>query len=232
MSINLAGNEFEFEALQQAHNYRRAIYRQFTPFIQGDIIEIGCGVGQFTNLLAGHPKASRVAGLEPDQHFHHQFQSDHPHLELIKGFAQDLTSRWDTIISINVLEHIEADQLELNQFQEILNPGGKLCILVPARPEIYAPIDATFGHFRRYTKTNLAQKLTQARLNIDHIQYFNPLGYLSWLIMCKLFRSQKFSATNVRIFDRYILPTSLALGTLTSNPIGQSLIAIATKKSV
>ena len=147
------------------------------------------------------------------------------------GTAQEVPGQWDCIICVNVLEHIKDDQGEIETYKRLLKVGGHLCIFVPARQEIYAPADAKFGHFRRYSKGQLRQRAETAGLRIMNLDYFNPIGYLTWLVACKWMGRRSFSLGNIKLFDRYILPVSLVLGRWLGQPIGQSLILVAAKPS-
>jgi SAM-dependent methyltransferase len=147
----------------------------------------------------------------------------------LKGTAQDVPGQWDCIVSVNVLEHIEADEQEIAKYKVLLRNGGHLCLFVPARQEIYASVDAKFGHFRRYSREDLQRKLRAGGFQVVTLDYFNPIGYVTWLVACKWLGRQSFSLGTIKIFDRWILPVSLALGRALGNPIGQSLILVARK---
>ena len=100
--------------------------------------------------------------------------------------------------------------------------------VVPARPEIYAPIDRDFGHFRRYTRPELRRKLVAAGFEVRRLNYFNFVGYFAWWLNFCLLKKRQFEQAKVRFFDRMIFP---AVHTLESSiirpPVGQSLIAVA-----
>jgi SAM-dependent methyltransferase len=227
--INHSGNEFEFAALSEARNYRKAIASIFRPFVTGETLEVGCGIGQFTQDLQQLSPGAKITGLEPDPAFHSDFTRNNPTITLFKGTAQQIGGSWDCIVSVNVLEHIEEDVREIQTYQRLLRKGGHLCIFVPARQEIYAALDAKFGHHRRYSKAQLKGRLEQGGLQVVLLEYFNPVGYISWFIVCKLMQRKSFSVGSVQLFDRWILPASLALGRVSGNPIGQSLILVAKK---
>jgi SAM-dependent methyltransferase len=227
--VNLAGNEFEFGPLSEARNYRRAILSVFGPFARGSTLEVGCGIGQFTQDLRNFSPGAKITGLEPDPAFHGHFRENNPGVPLLNGTAREVGGQWDCIVSVNVLEHIKDDAGEIQTYQQMLKSGGHLCMFVPARQEIYSPVDAKFGHFRRYSKPQLRSRVEAGGLRILTLQYFNPIGYFSWLVACKLLRRQSFSRGSITLFDRWILPVSLAVGRMLGNPIGQSLIVVATK---
>ncbi len=227
--VNLAGNEFEFGPLGEARQYRRAILSIFGPSLGGEILEVGCGVGQIVKDLRRFSPGARITGVEPDPSFHPQFRQNNPDVALFSGTAREISGQWDCVVCVNVLEHIKDDRGEIEVFNHLLKPGGRLCLFVPARPEIYAAVDAKFGHYRRYSKRQLQSLLEAGGFHTDRIEYFNPIGYFTWLVACKLLGRQQFSLASIRLFDRWILPVSLALGRLLGNPIGQSLIAVASK---
>src|SRR6202011_1380997 len=106
---------FEFEALKYAVNYRQAVFNEFAPFLNGEILEVGAGIGQMTELLQRHRPSTRLRCIEPSVEFcaHHRHQF--PDVDLVCGTIHDLPAgTWcDTIVSINVLEHIEEDSNEL-----------------------------------------------------------------------------------------------------------------------
>jgi len=103
-----------------------------------------------------------------------------------------------------------------------------LCLFVPARPEIYAPIDGDFGHFRRYAKPELREKLISAGFEILNLRYYNFVGYFAWWLGFCLLKKRGLGPTSVRFFDRFIFPAVYGLETkICAPPFGQSLLAMA-----
>ncbi len=223
--------DFEFAALNEARNYRQALIREFGPSLRGDVIEIGAGIGQITGLLRRLPQISRLLSIEPDATFAARFREAQPEAELIEGTIEQAPAGadWDGILSVNVLEHIQGDEAELARYAKALSARhGVLCLFVPARPEIYAPIDKDFGHFRRYTRPELRRKLRAAGFTIERLTYFNWVGYFAWWFNFCLLKKREFEITKVRAFDRFIFPLVHAIeSSLARPPFGQSLLAIA-----
>src|SRR5665213_3414367 len=171
-----ATNNFEFDALREARNYREALIREFSPFLKGNAIEIGAGIGQITELLRGLPAIGQLQAVEPDPEFCAMFRRALPAQKLIQGTIEDMPAGTDldSILSINVLEHIREDEAELCRYHKLLQKrNGTVNLFVPARQEIYAPIDADFGHHRRYSKPELKRKLEQAGFEIVRLRYYN-----------------------------------------------------------
>src|SRR3954463_13765433 len=223
--------DFEFAALAEAKNYRRALFTEFREALKGDVIEVGAGIGQMTEQLLMLPAVRRAIAIEPDGGFCAKFRERLPKIELIQGTVADLPpdSACDAIICINVLEHIGEDSAELRSFAKLLRTRrGALCLFVPARPEIYAPIDNDFGHFRRYTYHELRDKLVEAGFTIERLHYFNFVGYFAWWANFCLLKKRQFEVEKVRAFDRVIFPVVHALESkILRPPFGQSLLAIA-----
>ncbi len=230
-NANAATADFEFRALQEARNYRQSIVREFAPYLTGEVAEVGAGIGQVTSLIRQLPQVRSVLAIEPQPEFVAQHRQLCPGHAVLEGTVKDLppNSQFDGIVSVNVLEHIEFDREELRSYYRLLAPRkGSLCLLVPARPEIYAPIDKDFGHFRRYLRQELREKLESAGFQIQRLYYFNWAGYFAWWLTCKVLKKRTFDAGAVRLYDRVIFPwVFLMESRLMRPPIGQSLIAIA-----
>lgn len=224
-------NDFEFAALNEARNYRAALFKEFGGHLKGNVLEVGAGVGQMTEHLVSLPGVQRALAVEPDPAYCKRHRADFPSHEVLEGTAADVPpgDAWDAILSINVLEHIREDEAELQRYARMLRERrGVLCLFVPARPEIYAPIDKDFGHFRRYTRTELRRKLTANGFEMLRLNYFNCVGYFAWWLNFCLLKKRTFEQAKVRLFDRAIFPTVHALESgFIRPPFGQSLIAIA-----
>ena len=226
-----ATEDFEFAALAEARNYRQALFCEFAPFLKGEVIEVGAGIGQMTEPLVHLPAVTHALAVEPDPEFCARHRAQFPTHQILEGTAADLPpgTAGDAILSINVLEHIEDDQAELKRYAALLGPrNGALCLFVPARSEIYAPIDKDFGHFRRYARPALKAKLRAAGLSIVSLHYFNCAGYFAWWLNFCVLKKRSFERQKVRLFDRAIFPLVHAVeSNLVRPPFGQSLIAVA-----
>jgi SAM-dependent methyltransferase len=226
-----ATEDFEFAALNEARNYRSGLLREFGADLGGRVLEVGAGIGQITTELRARPGVREVVSVEPEPRFCERFRANLPHQRLICGTAADVGDdlRWNAILSVNVLEHIGEDEAELNRYQRLLSgERGALCLFVPARPEIYAPIDRDFGHFRRYTRPELRTKLERAGFRMERLRYFNWVGYFAWWLTFCVLRRRGFDYASVRFFDRVIFPVVHAIESrVMAPPFGQSLLAVA-----
>jgi SAM-dependent methyltransferase len=224
-------DDFEFAALREAVNYRAALVAEFAPWLRGSVVEVGAGIGQISSSLAALPAVREVVAIEPEARFCREFRRLHPQMKLVEGILDDLDPAQvcDAILCVNVLEHIRDDDRELAKFhQRLAARRGHLCLFVPARQEIYAPLDKDFGHYRRYDRAGLREKLELAGFQIIRLNYFNFAGYFAWWLNFCVRKQRKFEAGAVRFYDRAIFPLGHWLESrLTRPPIGQSLIAMA-----
>lgn len=226
-----SSGDFEFAALSEARNYRAALVRDFAPHLRGRVIEIGSGIGQVTTDLLRLPALDSLLCIEPDAGFCAAFRDRHPSQPLLEGTIADAPGGdgWNAILSINVLEHILDDARELSIYRRLLAVReGCVCLFVPARPEIYAPIDRDFGHHRRYIRPELERKLALAGFDVVSLRYFNVAGYFAWWLNFRVLQRRHFDVASVRAFDRTIFPLVHALETrVCAPPFGQSLMAVA-----
>lgn len=222
--------EFEFEPLEHARNYRQALMREFAPHLRGQVLEVGAGVGHMTELLVRQPGVERVVAVEPEPAFHSRLRKILPAQSVVGGSVRDVREdRWNAVVCVNVLEHIQEDEAELFAYSSLLRrERGSLCLFVPARRELYAPIDRDFGHHRRYHRPELARKLQQAGFDIVRLNYFNSVGYLIWWWNFKILKNRQFDRAKVIAFDRLIFPLIHGFESrLFRPPLGQSLLAVA-----
>ena len=233
-NAHATNDDFEFAALMEAKNYRGALLDSFTEYLRGGVLEIGAGVGQMSREFRKLPAVERFVAVEPDERFLQHLRQALPAESILAGTVHDLSpGAWDAIVSINVLEHIERDEAELALYSDLLAARrGHLCLFVPARQEIYAPLDKDFGHFRRYSSKELRAKLDRAGFDILTLRYYNLPGYFAWWFSFCLLKERGFDAKAVRFYDRAIFPMVYwAERNLCRPPIGQSLHAVVRARS-
>jgi SAM-dependent methyltransferase len=225
-----AAKQFEFEPLEYARNYRQALVAEFSPFLRDSVLEVGAGVGHISALISRLPQVRRLVALEPDPQFHPRLRQVLPEGAVLGGTIDQVQEdSWSALVCVNVLEHIEDDRRELENYRARLRrQNGCLCLFVPARQELYAPIDRDFGHYRRYSRPELAEKLTRAGFEIRRLHYYNSLGYFIWWLNFKTLKNRKFDRSKIVVFDRFIFPVVHWLESkIMYPPFGQSLLAVA-----
>lgn len=221
---------YELEIMANAHNYRRELLRIFEPWLGSRVLEVGAGIGFFSELLVARPDSEHLCIVEPDPICRAAIEKRGIKAELHGGTAFSLPDsvQFSSVVSSNVLEHIEDDAAEIRRYFDLLEPGGYFCLFVPARSELYAPVDQKFGHYRRYDRVGLRNLLEQAGFQVKQIHYFNLIGYFLWWLSFVALRRTTFNPSMVRLYDRWIFPiSSFFERRIMAPPIGQSLRVIA-----
>lgn len=225
----------DLEAMSFAQNYHKWILEEITPFVGKHLAEIGAGVGNFSDFLLGLDIESLNA-YEPSANMYHYLEkkfststSVTTHNCFFETVAEQYQNHFDSVIYINVLEHVEDDIQSLIQAQNTLKQDGHIIVFVPALPFLYSDLDKSVGHFRRYTKSSLIETATSAGLEVDSVKYFDIAGIIPWYIAFVL---MKHTATtgNVSLYDKLIIPVMKKLEQTITPPIGKNLLMIAHKK--
>ncbi len=224
---------FELEVLARMPNYYDWIMETFVPFVRGHVVEYGAGMGTISQQLA--PLAERLTLVEPSTNLvgilRGKFRDD-PKVEVDVDSLEEHAARIgaaavDTVVMVNVLEHIEDDCQALADLFRILRPGGRLLIFVPALHSLMSKLDLMFGHFRRYHRTDLAEKVAKAGGEVEFCRYFDFLGILPWFFLNKLMRATTFNPRFVHFHDKFVVPVSRAAERVILPPIGKNIILIA-----
>lgn len=198
------------------------------------VLEVGCGLGNFTERLLDR---ELVIGIDIDANCiaHHQSRfAGQPQIRsqvldaLDPAFLRLRDERIDSIVCLNVLEHIEQDQTVLERMQQVLPPGGCVVLMIPAFMALYGPIDHHLGHYRRYTRAGLIETASRAGLRPRLLHYMNSVGFFGWWLNSKM-RRQEQSEAQIATFDNYVVPVMAHLEGWVRPPFGQSLFAVLEK---
>jgi SAM-dependent methyltransferase len=224
----------ELDAVAEAKNYYDWIVDCFAAHIGRRCVEAGAGIGTVSQLVLDRASPRTLTLIEPAANnlpaLRERFAGD-SRVSVYHGYLEDLTSSLesDSIIAVNVLEHVEKDDEFLKASFSILAPGGSLLLLVPACPALFGSLDRAFDHFRRYTKSGLHDSIVAAGFEIETIHYLNMVGVAAWFVSGRILRRATLGRGQVRFYDRWIIPVVRRLESLISAPIGQSVMAIARK---
>jgi SAM-dependent methyltransferase len=222
----------ELGLFMNATNWKRYWAGRLKPFVHGRVLDVGAGLGaSFDYLSEG---ATHWTCLEPDQTLCTQLEARlarHPRPPSVRcGTLDTLGSeeRFDSIVYIDVLEHIEHDREQLERAARHLEPGGALLVLSPAMPSLYSPFDRSVGHFRRYTKDAL-KRLSPAGLRIKNWFFLDGLGVLASLF-ARLARRSAPTQAQIMIWDRTIVPVSRITDVITSSWFGRTIVMVWVKE--
>lgn len=213
--------------------YNRWIWERMQPFVGQRVLEVGAGSGTMTRFLYGR---ELIVATDKETPYLDRLRNAFrrrpgiivERLDLDSDETLDL-SRYslDTVTLINVLEHTNDDQAALRRVNQMLVPGGRVIVFVPAGKELYGSLDRGIGHQRRYERDELIEKLKAAGFELEHVSYQNRISRIAWRINSKLLGRTALPSAQSRLFDYFVPLFRFLEGECP--PIGLSLIAVGRK---
>ena len=229
----------DLEAMSFAVNYHRWIFEEISVYLGKNIIEVGAGIGSFSQMLL-ESDPDTLTLVEPSGMYEQlaaAFAEDGRRTKIglynaiFAQVADEIVSNEppDSIIYINVLEHVEDDRHELKLIHKSLKDGGKCILFVPALQALYGNFDKKLGHFRRYGKRELEQKCAEVGLKLLRSTYFDFAGVLPWFVKYRILRSEVLGGGAVEAYDRLVVPIFKRIESMVKVPIGKNILLIAEK---
>lgn len=231
----------DLESMLFANNYHNWILDEFRPYLGQNYIEVGAGTGLFSELLLKE-KPKTISLIEPSEMFNYLRKNINQvetktEISFYQAFFTQVANtivkekKIDSIIYVNVLEHIEDDLEELKTIYKTLSKGGKCFIFVPALMSLYGNFDKSIGHYRRYSKNELEDKCISSGFEIVKLKYIDFAGIIPWFIKYKIFKSSSLNASSVKLYDKVAVPLVKSFERLIPALIGKNLLLIAQKNT-
>jgi 2-polyprenyl-3-methyl-5-hydroxy-6-metoxy-1,4-benzoquinol methylase len=225
------------ELFAETPQLNRWIYGKLAPHVRGDVLEIGSGIGTLSRLIvADLANDARVVLSDNDPTYLSALSTAFADDRRVSVVPYDLEGlpppaiaerRFDTILAVNVVEHVANDRALIATLTELLAPEGHLLVYVPACPFAFGALDRALGHYRRYTSGDLQRLLAGAGLATEAHRYVNLLGLIGWLMTGKVLRRERLGRSGVMLFDRLI--PLVMMEDRVNLPIGLGLYAVARK---
>ena len=229
----------DLEALADLPHYVGWILRGFADHLHVRVLEVGSGTGNFSAQYVD--RVEEAVLLEPAQNLYPTLASrfaDKPYVRPVCGLLEEWMERpaslggpgsapFDAAVMVNVLEHIEDDRGTVERLGDLLRPGGKLLIFVPAVRWLYGSLDARVHHYRRYSWHGLKRLIRRTGLELLRLRYFDLAGVFPWLIAGRVLKRQSFSAGAAKTYDRAIVPVASRLERWLRLPLGKNLLCVA-----
>ena len=222
-------------------HYNQWIYEALAPFAGPRILEVGCGIGNMTAFFLESELLVAIDRLQASVLLTRKRYPGRANLKVLQGDISDsaLPARLqpfdiDTVLCVNVLEHIEDDVEALRHMWQILQSDGHLLLLVPAGSYMFGALDEALGHFRRYDRVGLKQIVQQAGFQPIQLRYMNLAGIPGWWLNSRVLRRDLLPEGQLHWFNRlapFFIRSERALRRVWDVPAGQSLICIAQKKA-
>jgi len=222
----------ELLLFKHAVNWKNYLRRHIQEYLLGDVLEVGAGIGSTTRCLCDG-RQRRWVCLEPDQRLAEDFRrslTSEPlpmTVEIINGTLTELNSdqKFDALLYIDVLEHIEKDAEELKRAAYFLKPQGVIIVLVPAHNWLFTHFDRTIGHYRRYCKRSL-RAVAPNNLSEEKMDYLDSVGLFASLGNRLFLRRAMPNLRQISFWDSYLVRCSVWVDPLFRNAIGKSVLAV------
>lgn len=218
---------------ESAPNYLGWIADMIEPYLGRKVLDLGAGIGAVTGryavgreVVACDRSDTCVAAL------HRRFK-DTPNVTVIQGDLtelSDMEERFESVVMLNVLEHIEDDVGVLLSLRALLQPGGRIIIYVPALNMLYGKMDRKLGHYRRYSKRGVRKIAADAGLEIATLRYVNALAIPGWLAFSRS-NTDRTYGPSLSVWDRSGVPLTRAIEERVPVPVGLNLLAVFTSRS-
>jgi len=237
--------EFDAEGLEtlqvisDAGNFNQWTFDTISPFCSGKIIEIGSGIGNISEcfiregydltisdirknyrdfLKNRFPEISLQNKILPIDLVHPDFEIEYQHL----------VGKFDTVFSLNVIEHIEDDLQAVANCKKLLRTGGKLITLMPALQSLYNNFDKELFHFRRYNRKTMRALFEKNDMRVIKTFYFNSGGIVGWFISGSILKNKIIPANQMKVFDKMV-PLFRLTDKLLMKSVGLSVICVGQK---
>ncbi|WP_276480749.1 class I SAM-dependent methyltransferase [Paraflavitalea pollutisoli] len=227
------------ERFAAATRFNRWMFNTIRPYCKGHVLEVGSGIGNISELFLEHGFSLTASDLRDTYcEYLRKRLGQLPGLKdvisvdleapYITTQCPQLLGQFDTVVALNVIEHIENDGLALANCWQLLKPGGNLVMLVPAYQALYNKFDEELGHFRRYSARTQRLLLRQSGYEVAHQQYFNLAGIFGWMVNGQLLKKRLIPRKQLMLFDK-LMPVIRLADILSFRAFGLSTIAIGRK---
>jgi len=213
---------------ENSPNYLAWIADLIRPHLGDSVLEVGAGIGSITRLYAqGRRVVATDLSTDCVAAMEDRFRSS-PNITVLRSDLRETAAndeRFDSIVMVNVLEHIEDDAGALALLTRRLKPGGSIVVYVPALNGLYGPWDRKVGHFRRYSKWRMRAIAREAGAELTELRYVNALAIPAWIAFSRT-DVVKAQARSLSLWDRTGVPISRAIETRFRPPIGLNILAV------
>jgi ubiquinone/menaquinone biosynthesis C-methylase UbiE len=205
------------------------------PFLGKNILEIGSGIGTFSKFIIAQERTVTLSDLN-DNYINDlkEKYKENPLVSVLQADAEKIDEavngkKFDTVIAVNIIEHLENDDEALKRIKKILLPGGRLVFIVPAHELLFSEFDKKIGHFRRYSRNELERRLIEKGYTIEFIEFMNAISVFGWFFSFKLLKRVTMPTLQVRIADA-LIPFIGFFEKFIKVPFGLSIFCVAKVK--
>jgi glycosyltransferase involved in cell wall biosynthesis len=198
-------------ALSAAPRFNRWMADTIRPYVGERVLEIGSGIGNLSRALLPGKKRYVATDINPEHLA--RLAARFPHRMNLEAHFCDLTrpsdferfsNSMDTVICLNVLEHVEDDPMGLANIYSALDRGGRAIVLVPEGQSVFGTIDVALGHFRRYSEEELSKKMEAAGFQVERVLRFNRVSRFPWYVSGRILKRTSLDWNQMQVYDRMV----------------------------
>ncbi len=224
------------DVIAEAKQFNAWMYQTIKPFCKGSILELGSGIGNISAFFLQQNEDLTLSDIRPKYcdvlkakfgQPEKVIQLDLTHPDFKNVYAAHL-ARYDSVFALNVVEHIQDDKRAIQNCYELLKPGGKLTILVPAYQALYNRFDRELEHYRRYNADALTSLISSCRFSEVQSTYFNFIGIIGWYVSGKIQGNKTIPKGQMSLYDK-LVPLFKLIDKCIFNKIGLSVIGTGSK---
>ena len=221
----------ELEAFDKAKFWRGYIHFLVKKYLGKNVLEVGAGIGSFTKIYKD--KTKNITLTEVDPYNHKTLVSKFKNIKKInvfKKYTSKIKGKYDTLLHLNVLEHIKNDKKELDNCLKLISSKGFIIILVPAHQKLFSKFDKAVGHFRRYNKKFFVNYKNN-KIKSKKIFYLDSCGMILYFLN-SFFKSNEIYPSKFKIFiwDKIFTPITFFLDYFLFYKVGKNILCIIEKK--
>jgi 2-polyprenyl-3-methyl-5-hydroxy-6-metoxy-1,4-benzoquinol methylase len=228
------------DSIAQAGRFNQWMFQTVAADTRGEVLEIGSGIGNISAYFVKNNRPISVSDMRPEycEFLKNKFSGvrnfrDVHQIDIVDpGFDtkhKNLMGKFDSVIALNIVEHVEDDEYAIRNCLKLLKQGGQLVVLVPAFMWLYNRFDRELGHYRRYTRKSLKKLFLQNNLDTNHIRYFNFAGVLGWWFSGSLLKKKTIPSGQMKLYNALVWAFKL-IDLFTHPWAGLSVLATAKKQ--
>ena len=222
----------ELDSFDKAVIWGKYIFLKIKKFIKGDTLEVGAGIGSFTNNYKNISNQITLSEVDEDNFRVLKEKFKNTNYRFSNRTTKNIDTNFDTIMYLNVLEHIKEDYEEIKNAFEKLNNDGHLIILVPAHNRLYSKFDKAVGHFRRYEK-DFFKNINIENAKLEQLIYLDSLGYFLYYLNRIFFKEEIYpSKLKIFIWDKIFTPLSYILDKILMYKFGKNILYVIKKSTL
>ena len=219
----------ELDSFDKASIWRKYIFWNIKNYIKGFTLEVGAGIGSFTSNYKSLASNITLSEIDTDNldFVKEKFKTEN--FNFTSDYTKNINKNFDTIMYLNVLEHIKEDDKEILDAFEKLNPNGYLIILVPAHNKLYSKFDKAIGHYRRYD-ISFFKNIKLQKSKLVKLCFLDSAGYFLYYLNKIFFKEEVYpSKIKILIWDKIFTPFTFFLDKILMNKVGKNILYVIQK---